>query len=159
LLLQPEPSNEVTVAKPIHGNEEQCPEQSDLRGDENPLLSNHQRGSLLAVKLTGDSFVPRWQYSFIVPDLSNSGLLRIADEVEFRGARVVRSLLHHAAEDFKYGEWSNFRSNNRALTRPLDRYLPSELILLSHDRLAQYCESTGYITYYRRVDIEALAFP
>jgi hypothetical protein len=91
---------------PIHGNEEQCPEQSDLRGDENPLSSNHQRGDLLAVKLTGDSFVPRWQFSFIVSDLSNSGLLRIADEVEFRGARVVRSLLHHAAEDFEYGEWS-----------------------------------------------------
>jgi hypothetical protein len=104
LMLQPEPSNEATKPKTVYGVQEQCLEQLGSRLDENPLLSHHPCRSLLAVKLTGDSNVPRWKYSFMVPDLFDTGLLRVAGEEEFRGAPVIRSWLHVAAQNFEYGK-------------------------------------------------------
>ena len=38
----------------------------------------------------------------------------------------------------------------------LDQYTPSQLIMVSHDTLAQFWEGFGHISYYRRVDLEAL---
>ncbi len=35
-----------------------------------------------------------------------------------------------------------------------DGYTPSQLILVSHDTLAQYWEAFGHISFYKRVDIE-----
>jgi hypothetical protein len=158
LMLQPEPSNEATKPKTVYGVQEQCLEQLGSRLDENPLLSHHPCRSLLAVKLTGDSNVPRWKYSFMVPDLFDTGLLRVAGEEEFRGAPVIRSWLHVAAQNFEYGKWYNLWCNDKVLTPPIDTYVPSQLILISHDRLAQYWEGGGCIKYYRRVDIESLTF-
>ena len=37
-----------------------------------------------------------------------------------------------------------------------DRYTPSQLIMISEDRLAQYWEGFGHVSYYQRVDLEAL---
>jgi hypothetical protein len=56
--------------------------------------------------LTGDSNVPRWQYSFVVSDLLEPGLVRIAEEEELRGARLVRSAIHVAANGFKSSKWN-----------------------------------------------------
>jgi hypothetical protein len=36
-----------------------------------------------------------------------------------------------------------------------DIYIPSQLILISHDTIAQYWEAFGHISYYKRVDIDA----
>ena len=66
-----------------------------------------QRNSLLAIKLTGDSNVSRWQYSFVVPDLRDNGLIRIAGKEEFRAARVVKSAIHIAADESRFSALSS----------------------------------------------------
>lgn len=38
----------------------------------------------------------------------------------------------------------------------LDEYMPSQLILISHDRLAQIWSGFGHISYYQRVNLEEL---
>ncbi|KAF2208803.1 hypothetical protein CERZMDRAFT_48479 [Cercospora zeae-maydis SCOH1-5] len=78
-------------------------------------------GRLEAIKLTGDPNVPRSQYSFVAPDIGHGGFLRVADENLFRGARVVRAAGHVASRGFQE-----------------DHYIPSQLIMISHDRLAQF---------------------
>ncbi|TKX18415.1 hypothetical protein C1H76_9204 [Elsinoe australis] len=96
-------------------------------------------GRLVAIKLTGDPHVPRGQITFIAPDLGEKGLVRTAEEDIFRGARVVRSAGHVANRGFIH-----------------DEYIPSQLILVSHDRLAQYWQGLGHISFYKRVDMDAL---
>lgn len=62
-------------------------------------------GRLEAIKLTGDPNVPRGEFTWVAEDIGPAGLLRIADEKIFRGARVVRSLGHSAARGFRDGEF------------------------------------------------------
>lgn len=61
-------------------------------------------GRIEAVKLTGDPNVPRGEYTFIAPDISDAGLVRIAEEPIFKGARVVRSAGHIANRGFMHGK-------------------------------------------------------
>lgn len=35
-----------------------------------------------------------------------------------------------------------------------DDYMASQLILISHDRMAQYWEAFGHVSFYQRVDVE-----
>lgn len=58
---------------------------------------------LEAIKLTGDPNVPRGQYTWIAEDIGPDGLIRVADEDPFRGARVVKSFGHTAARGFRNG--------------------------------------------------------
>ena len=37
-----------------------------------------------------------------------------------------------------------------------DEYIPSQLLMINHDRLAQYWMPFGHISFYERVDINAL---
>jgi hypothetical protein len=62
------------------------------------------RGRIEAVKLTGDPNIPRGEYTFIAPDIGPNGLLRIANEEIFKGARIVRSVGHIAATGFRDGK-------------------------------------------------------
>lgn len=55
----------------------------------------------------------------------------------FKGARIVKSVGHIAARGFRE-----------------DTYMTSQLILVSHDRLAQYWETFGHVSFYQRVDID-----
>jgi hypothetical protein len=36
-----------------------------------------------------------------------------------------------------------------------ESYMTSQLILISHDRLAQYWETFGHVSFYQRVDVDA----
>ncbi|SLM35517.1 Protein of unknown function DUF3506 [Lasallia pustulata] len=94
-------------------------------------------GRLEAIKLTGDPNVPRGEYTFIADDIGRKGFIRIAEEQPFLGARVVKSRGHVAARGFI----------NHS-------YIPSELIMMSHDRLAQYWVEFGHISFYSRVNID-----
>ncbi len=61
------------------------------------------RGSLEAIKLTGDPNVPRGEHTFIADDLSSTGFVRTATESRFKGARIVKSRGHIAARMFRNG--------------------------------------------------------
>ena len=78
-------------------------------------------GRLEAIKLTGDIHVPRGEYTWIAEDIGPNGLIRIANEQMFAGARMVRSWGHIADRGFQD-----------------DRFVQSQLIMISHDSLAQY---------------------
>jgi len=80
-------------------------------------------GRLEAIKLTGDINVPRGQYTWIAEDIGPKGLIRVADEQMFAGARMIKSWGRIAGRGFRH-----------------DRFIPSQLIMISHDTLAQYWE-------------------
>ena len=61
-------------------------------------------GRLEAIKLTGDSHVPRGEYTWIAEDIGPKGLIRIADEEIFKGARVVNSRGNTAARGYRSRE-------------------------------------------------------
>ena len=80
-------------------------------------------GRLEAIKLTGDVNVPRGEYTWIAEDIGPKGLIRVANEQMFFGARTVRSWGHIAGRGYRH-----------------DRFISSQLIMISHDSLAQYWE-------------------
>ncbi|KAI1122487.1 hypothetical protein F5Y10DRAFT_271050 [Nemania abortiva] len=100
------------------------------------------RGRLEAIKLTGDPNVPRGEYTFLADDLGADGFVCNAQEPPFQGARVVKSRGHVAEIGF--------------IT---DRYIDSQLILVSHNRLAQYWVEYGHISFFERVDIDRFLVP
>ncbi|KAB8076192.1 F-box domain protein [Aspergillus leporis] len=100
---------------------------------------NIQRGSLEAIKLTGDPNVPRGEISFKADDIGPNGLVRTADEKLFQGARIVRCRGHVAGLGFRD-----------------DTFITSQLILISPDCIAHYWEAMGHISYFRRLDIDEL---
>lgn len=100
------------------------------------------KGRLEAIKLTGDPNVPRGEYTFIAKDLGEAGFVGVAQEPPFQGARVVKSVGHIAAVGF-------FN----------DKYIESQLLLLSHNRLAQYWVGFGHISFFERVDIDRFLVP
>ena len=97
------------------------------------------RGSLEAIKLTGDPNVPRGEYSFFAADLSAG---RIMKKGMFAGARIVDSEGHVAGHGFRN-----------------DRFVESRLIIISPDQLAQFWSGSGYISYFNRVDIDLYTKP
>lgn len=117
------------------------------------------RGRLECIKLTGDPNIPRGEYTFIAPDIGDSGLLRVADEEPFKGARIVRSAGHIAGRNFREGMSTLCIAMKHCpdfADTTADQYTPSQLIMISHDRLAQFWEGFGHISYFQRVDVEAL---
>ena len=78
-------------------------------------------GRLEAIKLTGDPNIPRGECTWFADEIGEAGLIRVADEDLFKGARVVKSMGHVADTGFHN-----------------DRFIESELIMKDHDTLAQY---------------------
>lgn len=88
-----------------------------------PSMQEVPSGRLEAIKLTGDINVPRGHYTWLSEDIGSKGLIRIADEQMFKGARMVKAWGRIAGRGFRD-----------------DRFIPSQLIMISHDTLAQYWE-------------------
>lgn len=148
----PNPENDTSAAtlsslmSPIRetaeGNESATFQEDDLLAD---AADGSCVGRLEAVKLTGDPNVPRGEYTWIAEDIGPKGLIRIANEQMFNGARVVRSLGHVADEGFENGMrpliYAFPAGKHKVLTKSLaDRYIASQLIMISHNSLAQYWE-------------------
>lgn len=85
-------------------------------------------GRLEAIKLTGDINVPRGHYTWIADDIGPKGFIRVGKEQMFKGARMVKSWGRIAGRGFKH-----------------DRFIPSQLIMISHDTLAQYWEVCSFL--------------
>lgn len=85
-----------------------------------PSIDGHDetvyRGRIEAVKLTGDPNIPRGEYTFIAPDIGPNGLIRVATEDMFKGARIVKSVGHIAARAFRDGESTASTSLEHILT-------------------------------------------
>jgi hypothetical protein len=102
------PTGQSPVISPIDDDEETDAIDASV-ATLRPSTSNdyHQScqysGRLEAVKLTGDPNIPRGEYTFIAPDIGDNGLIRIANEEIFKGARIVRSVGHIAAQDYRNG--------------------------------------------------------
>ncbi|TLD35852.1 F-box domain-containing protein [Venturia nashicola] len=91
------PGSETTVAPIITQGDIYTPKEDDCNED------RIYRGQLLAVKLTGDTNIPRGEYTFIAPDIGKDGTVRIANEEMFKGARIVTSVGHIAARGYREG--------------------------------------------------------
>lgn len=71
------------------------------------------RGSLEAIKLTGDPNVPRGEVTFRVHDMGPEGYVKTIEEAPFARARVVRSMGHIAHTGFQHGEFRKKKSGFR----------------------------------------------
>lgn len=127
------------------------------------------RGRLEAIKLTGDPNVPRGECTFVAEDLGDQGYVTTVEEQPFLGTRVVRSKGHIARPGFTHGKSSRARpcvlvrmpirkTVLTAMTR-VDRYIQSQLLLISENRLAQFWLGYNHISFFDRVDIDQFLVP
>ena len=115
------------------------------------------KGSVEAIKLTGDPNIPRGEHTFIADDIGAAGFIRIAHEAPFQGARVVKCRGHVADRGFRLGKVPiEALCHAVTYTSVVDEFVPSQLIMMSHNKLAQYWLPFGHIAFYERVDIDQL---
>jgi hypothetical protein len=140
----------------LNANHDNIKSESRLGAQDDSIYS----GRLEAIKLTGDPFVPRGEYTWIADDIGPKGLIRIAEEPRFRGARVVRSRGHIGSGGFQdcttsfFSDWLLTRTNCAVAT-----YVESQLIIISQNKLAQYWVDFGHISFYERIDVDQFLAP
>jgi hypothetical protein len=109
----PEEDAEISLGKSVSTLRQPTPSSSAADPDDQRVTEDEStyRGRIEAVKLTGDPNIPRGEYTFIAPDIGPNGLIRVATEDLFKGARIVKSVGHIAARGFRDGEcldpWKN----------------------------------------------------
>ena len=91
----PIPPHQIQTLPPPNRDDEN----DAFRGDEGIF-----KGSIEAIKLTGDPFVPRGEHTFVADDIGAAGFIRVAQEAPFQGARVVKCRGHVAERGFREGE-------------------------------------------------------
>ncbi|KND93898.1 hypothetical protein TOPH_01989 [Tolypocladium ophioglossoides CBS 100239] len=126
--------------------------ETDGEWEQRRLDARMYRGRLEAIKLTGDPNVPRGEYTFVADDLGPAGYVGVATDAPFVGARVVQSKGHVAATGF-VGVTDHLA---HALT---DKYIESQLLLISPNRLAQYWVGFGHISFFERVCVDDFVVP
>ncbi len=118
------------------------------------------RGRLEAIKLTGDRQRPsRGVHTFIVDDLGEKGYVTTVREEPF-----VESALSGVGDTLRIRRFLRGKSNApnwrfKAKTASKDRWIESQLILISHNRLAQYWVGFEHISYFERVNIDDFLIP
>lgn len=144
----------LALARNIHTipSSTQHLEHAGLREDDGVF-----KGSIEAIKLTGDPYLPRGEHTFIADDIGAAGFIRVAQEAPFQGARVVKCRAHVASRGFQEGGFPvQVLCHRVANANFLDEFIPSQLIMISPNRLAHYWISFGHISFYERVDIDQL---
>ncbi|KAK3385421.1 hypothetical protein B0H63DRAFT_522755 [Podospora didyma] len=113
--------------------EDEKPEEFERRNRD--ALVYH--GALEAIKLTGDVNVPRGECTFIAEDIGEAGLITTYKNEPFAGVRAFKSKGHIANTGFIN-----------------DRWVDTQLCLISHDCIAQFWVDFGYVNYYHRVNFD-----
>lgn len=123
------------------------------------------RGRLEAIKLTGDPNIPRGEHTFICDDIGNRGLVRVADDELFKGARIVRSRGHVADRNFIDGK-STFTPiaqfatiMERIFLIMTAKFVETEIIMISPNKFAHHWKPFGQINYYERVTVNDFIIP
>lgn len=95
-------SQDGNAAGEVHQTAPESNEVGSNTGEEDKVI---EQGRLEGIKLTGDPNVPRGEISFVADDIGPDGLIRIAEERIFQGARIVRSKGHIATRNFRNGAY------------------------------------------------------
>ncbi|KAL2061344.1 hypothetical protein VTL71DRAFT_7617 [Oculimacula yallundae] len=129
-----EPFDEASVVQ----REDETPKEWEKRKKEERI----NRGPLEAIKLTGDPNIPRGEYTFVSDDISDACLIRTVTEPRFNGARIIKSRGQIAARMYRNA-----------------KYIETQLIMISHNRLAQIWLGFGHISFYERINIDSFLAP
>jgi len=104
----PNSSDVETIGPSVENKDSEIVDARDDVLSDMANLQDGPSGRLEAIKLTGDLNIPRGEYTFIAPEIGDAGLVRVADEDIFKGARFVKSAGHIAQRGFREGRFQCF---------------------------------------------------